>query len=62
MMGIYSRILLFLGIFVIGLVYAKVGVNKPSHHAQALLPQQLQRQPACFLVLVNDDREETSSP
>jgi uncharacterized membrane protein YdjX (TVP38/TMEM64 family) len=33
MMGIYSLILLFLGILAIDLVYAKVGVNKPSHHA-----------------------------
>ena len=33
MMGIYRLILLFFGILAIGLVYAKVGVTKPSHHA-----------------------------
>ena len=32
-MGLYSLILLFLGILAIGLVHAKVGVTKPSHHA-----------------------------
>ena len=32
MMGIYSLILLFLGILIIGLVYAKTGNNRISHH------------------------------
>ena len=33
MMGIYSLVLLFLGILLIGLVYAKTGNNRISHHA-----------------------------
>jgi len=32
MMGIYSLVLLFLGILIIGLVYAKTGNSKISHH------------------------------
>ena len=32
MMGIYSLVLLFLGILIIGLVYAKTGNNRISHH------------------------------
>jgi uncharacterized membrane protein YdjX (TVP38/TMEM64 family) len=32
MMGIYSLVLLFLGILIIGLVYAKTGNRKISHH------------------------------
>ncbi|NIO85750.1 MAG: TVP38/TMEM64 family protein [Candidatus Aminicenantes bacterium] len=31
-MGIYSLVLLFLGIFLIGLVYAKIDNNRISHH------------------------------
>ena len=31
-MGIYSLVLLFLGILIIGLVYAKTGNSKTSHH------------------------------
>lgn len=31
-MGIYSLVLLFLGILIIGLVYAKTGNSKVSHH------------------------------
>ena len=31
-MGIYSLVLLFLGILIIGLVYAKTGNNRISHH------------------------------
>ncbi len=32
MMGIYSLVLLFLGILIIGLVYAKTGNHRISHH------------------------------
>jgi hypothetical protein len=32
MMGIYSLVLLFLGILIIGLVYAKTGNSRISHH------------------------------
>ena len=32
MMGIYSLVLLFLGILIIGLVYAKTGDNRIFHH------------------------------
>jgi len=32
MMGIYSLVLLFLGILIIGFVYAKTGKNRISHH------------------------------
>ena len=32
MMGIYSLVLLFLGILIIGLVYAKTGDHRISHH------------------------------
>jgi len=32
MMGIYSLVLLFLGILIIGLAYAKTGKNRISHH------------------------------
>lgn len=32
MMGIYSLVLLFLGILIIGLIYAKTDNNKASHH------------------------------